>query len=147
MESYCRICGILLENTPPEIRCCKSSICEELFQSRLLGDEGRKKKKKTARMRSLEVQFRPWSSGCIDNLYKNMLLEWPAEKTAKETNRAIDEVQKMMERIRREGYEKIYYELLEFEKELKKRNRKVLEKGDEFGGIELPDVEDDDDLL
>ncbi|MDD2714304.1 MAG: hypothetical protein PHW04_00265 [Candidatus Wallbacteria bacterium] len=130
MESYCRICGILLENISPEVKCCEEAICNERFQALILGEEAKKKKKKTARMRSLEVQFRPWSSGCIDNLYKNMLSSWPPEKTAKETNRDLEEIKKMMSRINDEGFDKIYYELLENEKEMKKRNRKNAERKD-----------------
>ena len=124
MESYCRICGILLENTSPEIKCCSSEKCRNLFETRLKEQELKQNRKKIARSRSHEVQFRPWTSGCIDNLYHNMLENWTAEKTAKETNRDVEDVKKMMERIKKEGYEKIYYELLAKEKEQKRRIRK-----------------------
>lgn len=121
MESYCRICGLYLENISEDVKCCDSEECQKRYRNLL---NNPKKKKKIARMRSFEIQFREWSSGCIDNLYKNMLENWTAEMTAKETNRDVEDVRKMMDRIKSEGFENIYYELLTREKELKKRVRK-----------------------
>lgn len=128
MESYCRICGMLLEGVSPDIKCCNSKRCIQLFEKRIKKNDEKQNKKRIARSRSHEIQFRPWTSGCIDNLYHNMLENWPAEKTAKETNRDVEDVRRMMNRIKQDGYERIYYELLTKEKELKKRVRKSTSK-------------------
>jgi len=127
VESYCRICGLYLENTSKEVILCDSEECHKRYEIFI---NNPKKKKKTARMRSFEIQFRDWSSGCVDNLYKNMLENWTAEMTAKETNRDVEEVRKMMDRIKVDGFEKIYYELLTHEKEMKKRSRKNTDNSD-----------------
>ena len=55
---------------------------------------------------------RPWTSSCVSNLYQNMINNWSAADSAKETNRDIQEIIFMMAFIKLHGYEKVYMDLL-----------------------------------
>lgn len=120
MEGYCKICGEFI----PEIEefddfCCEKDMCLKLYKINFL-DKG---KKITAKVDLKPL--RPWTSGCIDNLWKNMLRGWASEKTAKETNRDIEDVRKMTEVLRRDGFEKIYYQKIAEEKSIKGKSINV----------------------
>ncbi|PLX19191.1 MAG: hypothetical protein C0601_02410 [Candidatus Muiribacterium halophilum] len=114
MEAFCKICGEFI----PEIDegsefVCTRDICKKLYKINFVDN-----KKKTTTKVDLKP-LRPWTSGCIDNLWKNMLRGWPSEKTAKETNRDVEDVRRMTEVLRKEGFEKIYYQKIAEEKSIK----------------------------
>jgi len=114
MEAYCKICGEFI----PEIGegsdfVCIREICRKLYKINFVDN----KKKSTTKVDLKPL--RPWTSGCIDNLWKNMLRGWSSEKTAKETNRDVEDVRRMTEILRKEGFEKIYYKKIAEEKSIK----------------------------
>ncbi|MGM0607629.1 MAG: hypothetical protein ACQESP_04325 [Candidatus Muiribacteriota bacterium] len=114
MEGYCKICGEFIpELDSNELFVCESNKCRKIFKDRF--NEIQKKSSVKVDLKPM----RPWTSGCIDNLWKNMLRGWSADKTAKETNRDPDDVKEMMEVLRKEGFEKIYYQKIAEEKSIK----------------------------
>lgn len=117
-ESFCRICGIIIENAHRDQKYCKEQLCRQEAQRRR-----RKRCRLTSEERMLEhqermriLESRPWTSGCIDNLYQNMIKGWDALQTAKETNRNPEDIMKMMELIHEKGFKCVYDNVYSAEK-------------------------------
>jgi hypothetical protein len=120
MEGYCRICGEFIpEMDEFQNFVCDRDLCIKLFKINFIDN-----KKKNSTKVDLKP-LRAWTSGCIDNLWKNMLKGWASEKTAKETNRDIEDVKRMMETLRKDGFEKIYYQKIAEEKSIKGKSINV----------------------
>ncbi|MFA5479600.1 MAG: hypothetical protein WC337_06220 [Candidatus Muiribacteriota bacterium] len=117
MEGFCKICGEFIpELDDSEEFLCSNSECIKLYKQ-TFGDEEDDEIKK-----EIKVDLKPmraWTSGCVDNLWKNMLRGWSPEKTAKETNRDVEDVKNMMDILRKDGFEKIYYQKIAEEKSIK----------------------------
>ncbi len=120
MEAYCKICGEFIPEIMEDTEfVCDRDICKKLYKINFIDN-----KKKSSSKVDLKP-LRPWTSGCIDNLWKNMLKGWAPEKTAKETNRDIEDVRRMMEVLRKDGFEKIYYQKIADEKSIKGKSINV----------------------
>lgn len=52
--------------------------------------------------------MRPWTADCLGNLHFNVQNGWPAERTAAETRRSVDEIRLMTAMIRVYGYERLH---------------------------------------
>lgn len=119
-EGFCRICGIIIENAYRDQKYCSEKKCRQEAQRRR-----RKKSRQTSEERMQEyrdrmkaLECRPWTSGCVDNLYHNMIKGWDIEQTARETNRSPEDVERMMEVIENRGFNDVYEELYHVEKDM-----------------------------
>lgn len=131
MESFCRICGVIILEAEAGQKYCKDKCCikeidnDEVIDTQDINAQPHSQEAILANGKTNLGNLRPWTSGCIDNLFKNVQNGWAPEKTAKETNRDVNDVLRMMKILEEKGFEQVYYSLIEKEKAI--RNKRIQE--------------------
>jgi hypothetical protein len=112
-ESFCRICGILLENCHKDKRNCYSVICLRERKKRRLA-VGRSRA-----WRQWVCISRPWTSCCIDNLWCDYCKGVSLEDISYDTKREISDLIDMLETIKDTGFDYLYMQYMEKEGKLR----------------------------
>lgn len=113
-ESFCRICGIILENTNQDKRYCNEPPCSRERRRRRMERE-----KNIRRAHAVVFVARPWTSCCIDNLWCDYTKGVSVEDISADIKRPVSEILEMLEAIKDTGFDYLYMQYMEKEGKLR----------------------------